>query len=455
MWAAALVAAALGPGCPQALVQFPGGDSGEVGAAGAAEEVALVELSSWAVVGEAADEAVGGAPGMLLAGPGGGWGAAVVPAPSAVGGAGLVALHGLDAAGERGLRAGGLMSGSPGAGLGAALAWVSGKNGRALLAVGAPGESAVYLVSAGVSELRLEQEQRLALQLPRAGAALSSADLDNDGLADLAVGGPGDDDDLGWVGVHLGGEAGLGALPDLELVGLEPGDQAGAALAAADLSGDGAVDLLICAPGYDTDESNVGACALMEGGALFGRGQGDLRAQAAGFYLGAARGDRVGDGADGLALADLDGDGRADLTLGSPSAGGGDGLVAVFYGDRPPGLRTVADADLLLRGADGFGQAIAALPASGAAPGRLVVSAGTSGSVWLLPPLLRGERALAALGVEPLASGPPSDRLGASLSAAWAEGGALLLIGAPGVNAAGFGSGALEAAPLSDLQLGR
>ena len=447
--------ALMGAGCPQALVQFPGADSGRSTAGEDGAEVRLVELAGWAVAGEAANEAVGGTAGLLLPGASGDWGAVLVPSPGADAGAGLVALHPLDAAGPRALRDGQVLAGTPGAGLGASVALLRSSEGAAQLAVGAPGESAVYIITAVERDPRLEVSQRLALQLGRAGSALAAADFDNDGLVDLAVGAPGDAEAPGWLGLHLGGQATLSALPDLELLGLEAGDQLGAGLAAADLTGDGVSDLLVCAPGYDAAENSVGACALLEGGAGFARPQGELRARAVGFFLGAQRGDRVGDGAAGLAVADLDGDGRAELVLGTPSSDDGAGAVAVFFGDRPPGLRTVADADAVLRGADGLGQALALLPAHEGAPGRIIASAATSGSVWLLPELARGSVDLEALGLAPFASSAPSDRLGVTLGAAWAEGGALLLLGAPGVDAAGFASGELRAAPLADLQLGR
>ena len=129
----------MGAGCPQALVQFPGADSGRSTAGEDGAEVRLVELAGWAVAGEAANEAVGGTAGLLLPGPSGDWGAVLVPSPGADAGAGLVALHPLDAAGPRALRDGQVLAGTPGAGLGASVALLRSSEGAAQLAVGAPG----------------------------------------------------------------------------------------------------------------------------------------------------------------------------------------------------------------------------------------------------------------------------------------------------------------------------
>jgi hypothetical protein len=95
----------------------------------------------------------------------------------------------------------------------------------------------------------------------RFGAALAAGDFDGDGKVDLAIGVPGEalgtTTDAGVVDVFYGATGGLTASRargfDQDSAGIadtaERGDQFGAALAAADFSGDGRADLAIGVPG--------------------------------------------------------------------------------------------------------------------------------------------------------------------------------------------------------------
>ena len=86
-------------------------------------------------------------------------------------------------------------------------------------------------------------------------------DLNGDGVADVIVGAPGDDDkdvDAGRIFVHLGPIAPgststlSDAATDIKFDGIAAGDRAGAAVGfSADMNGDGLAEILIGIPGKD------------------------------------------------------------------------------------------------------------------------------------------------------------------------------------------------------------
>ena len=128
---------------------------------------------------------------------------------------------------------------------------------------------------------------------------------------------------------------------NMRIIGRDPGDLAGSAIAVGDVSGDGIGDILIGSPrssGVANGRLNSGEVAVVLGGVdlpvTF-----QLRNAAHTFY-GANESARLG---TSVAVADLDGDGVGDIVMGAPEAdapGSGEGGVFVFYG----GSRLASDS---------------------------------------------------------------------------------------------------------------
>jgi subtilisin family serine protease len=231
------------------------------------------------------------------------------------------------------------------------------------------------------------------------GAALVAADFDGDGKADLAVGAPGEAPDIspksGYVFVFRGAADGLQPWKGLDQAGLgrnESGDLFGQALAAADLDGDGKIDLAVGAPGESPGmDPDSGYVFVFRGGDLTpwkGLDQSGLGKNTAGDLFGA-----------GLAAADFDGDGKAELAVGAPgkqnAAGARAGRIFVFQHGASDlqGMQSLGEADPSkeARG-DRFGASLVAgdVDADGradlvvGAPGKASANGATSGLVFVL-----------------------------------------------------------------------
>ena len=208
-------------------------------------------------------------------------------------------------------------------------------DGLAEIAVGSPTSGRVALLGGGLGAWGgslggAAAQLRATRSGSRAGAGLLLRDLDGDGLAEVIIGDPGDDSartDAGAVFVLDGGPLAASqtvpadarlelrgpALPlDGRMVSSWSPSEAGAALGAGDVDGDGYVDLIIGAPAESTVDSNAGAVFVWRGAGA-DRGL-HLLADADTVLLGEQAGDELG---LAIAAGDLDLDGADELALGS------------------------------------------------------------------------------------------------------------------------------------------
>ncbi|XP_074002601.1 phosphatidylinositol-glycan-specific phospholipase D isoform X2 [Numenius arquata] len=198
----------------------------------------------------------------------------------------------------------------------------------------------------------------------RLGWAMISADLNQDGYEDLVVGAPGYSMlgriQIGRVYVVYGNQSGLppedtdlDGKADQVLQGHQPSGRFGSALAVLDFNEDGVPDLAVGAP-------SVGSQFLTYKGAVYvyfgteGRGLASqpnvtITCQYSYCNLGWS-----------LLAADVDGDGNADLVVGSPYAPGGGqqrGFVAAFYSyfnRSDQGVLSVQDANWMVKGEENY-----------------------------------------------------------------------------------------------------
>ena len=190
----------------------------------------------------------------------------------------------------------------------------------------------------------------------RAGWSVSYAgDVNNDGLADVIVGAPGNDStaqNAGAAYVVLGNESMASSLnltdADVKLVGETEGDRVGWAVSNA--SGlDGPDGVAVGAPFQD---DGTGAVYAVSGESLFGTV--DLGTEATATLTGASAGDRAG---RSLSHAgDVNDDGTADLIVGASNYSADNvparaGAAHVVYGELA-GMRNLSTANLTLTGVD-------------------------------------------------------------------------------------------------------
>ncbi|HEX8076130.1 MAG TPA: FG-GAP-like repeat-containing protein [Thermoleophilaceae bacterium] len=280
----------------------------------------------------------------------------------------------------------------PGERFGAALAaGTFNDDGRADLAVGAPGDDAggpeagavnlLYGTAGGLSSSGARQlSQSFASGQAEAGdhfgAAVAAGGFDADPRTDLAVGAPDEDSaaggDVGAVNVLYGTAGGIAATGSRQFAqsaaggAAAAGDRFGAALAAGNFDADGDMDLAAGAPYDDTSGAADAGVVNVLYGTASGLSSSGAKQLSQSFASGASEAlDRFG---SAIAAGDYNGDGRFDLTAAAPdedtSAGADAGAVNVLYG-APSGLVATGSKQLgqgsaggAAKGGDRFGAAL-------------------------------------------------------------------------------------------------
>ncbi len=192
-------------------------------------------------------------------------------------------------------------------------------DGNADIIVGAPVQNKVHVFSGTDGALLYS----LSMPDPMTGAgfgrALTTADVDSDGKADIIVSAPsetvGSSSDQGRVYVFSGDGGAL--LYTLDTPNPGPSGLFGSSLAAGDEDGDGKPDVIVAAP-FETiaPNSNTGRVYVFSGadGSL-------LRAYSSPYS------DQFGEFGMAVAAADVDDDGRADTVIGA--------WLGDFFGESP------------------------------------------------------------------------------------------------------------------------
>jgi len=263
------------------------------------------------------------------------------------------------------------------------------------------------------------------------GTSLAIADFNRDGAGELVVGAPGDLRG-GRVYVYAGSPGGPGLVPRaVDRLSPGDGDDFGAALATGDVNHDGYPDLVVGAPGaQETGAINV-----------FLGGKSGLAVRMAGTEAAApAPGDRFG---ASVAVGDFNHDGYGDVAVGAPGRHGGTGAVFVFNGSGYGGLKlpylvSQAHNGGVDEAGDRFGAALAAGDFDGdgyadlavGTPGEAPGKAPAGGAVTVLRGSAKGLHAGTVL-LQSAAGGAveKGDRFGAALAT---DGKGELVVGAPG-----------------------
>ena len=190
-------------------------------------------------------------------------------------------------------------------------------------------------------------------------------DVNGDGAADLLIGAPSWDTatkaEVGRMYIHFGGGS-SGSLSDADVLvkGQNGANYLSLGMTGGDLNGDGEGDVLVGAPGNDIGGSNRGTIYVMYGPVSAGEvNAGDM----SDYITGESNADEVGSVLD---MFDHNGDGIDDLIVGAPKSDeGGTGAGSVYIVNGPvTGALSLESADLQYTGesaADKFGTSVSSV----------------------------------------------------------------------------------------------
>ncbi|MCK6524904.1 hypothetical protein L6R49_26165, partial [Myxococcota bacterium] len=222
------------------------------------------------------------------------------------------------------------------------------------------------------------------------GQTLTSGDLNDDGLVELLMGAPEDDRIVMTYG-GLAPGAGDASAAEAIFTGAS-GGELGAAMLVVDLDGDGLDELVLGEPRSDSAGKDAGAVYVLAHDAYGGTVSVTKTADAT------LTGDPASDAqaGDGLAAADVDGDGYNDLWIGSPGddvGGLNAGAIALWSGGVSLASGSLVGAPTLAGAAAGdkLGHALSAGDVDGDGLGDLLAGSSTSdlaatdaGAAWLV-----------------------------------------------------------------------
>ncbi|MCO5274736.1 MAG: FG-GAP-like repeat-containing protein [Flavobacteriales bacterium] len=180
-----------------------------------------------------------------------------------------------------------------------------------------------------------------------------AGDVNGDGYSDILVGAPKHSTSKGSAYCYYGASTGAPATPSWSFVGIVANAQLGYCVAGAgDLNGDGYSDVAIGAPYQPkTPGTNNGAVHLFRGNAGTG-----LSTVASSVQQGPGS---ANFGFSVSSAGDMNGDGYSDLLVGAPGTGGGKGAVHVFPGGAVPTLVNTPAVTLGGAPAEQLGYAVA------------------------------------------------------------------------------------------------